>query len=377
MATNHSKRTGNAASDQQPDYAKVAENLYRRTSTGMYYALVKRGRKQFRRSLKTTDRSLANRKLADLRKKIAKLTLTDTGSTNFEAVAKSWMDSKRHALKPATISRREVCIKGLTPYLNPVPIRNISSAQCEKWLERRGNKLSPSSFVQELDTLKLILDHAVSKGLLLDNPAQTIQRRKVVSEKIAVPSREQFQQIITAIRDADGEFGTQGKGSDGADLVELLAYSGCRLNEAINIRWADVDLEHGRLVVTGGETGTKNHETRTVPITSALRELLLRLKVQRKNVQPSDAVSQIKDAKKCLQTACRNLGLPHFTHHDFRHFFATTCIESAVDIPTISRWLGHKDGGALAMKTYGHLRDEHSHAMSKRVSFEPTKTETS
>ncbi|MBM3832320.1 MAG: hypothetical protein FJ403_03390 [Verrucomicrobia bacterium] len=64
------------------------------------------------------------------------------------------------------------------------------------------------------------------------------------------------------------------------------------------------------------------------------------------------------------------MGFPQFTHHDFRHFFATTCIESGVDIPTISRWLGHKDGGALAMKTYGHLRQEHSLAMIKRVSLD-------
>ena len=38
-----------------------------------------------------------------------------------------------------------------------------------------------------------------------------------------------------------------------------------------------------------------------------------------------------------------------------------TCLQRAasnpgVDIPTVSRWLGHKDGGALAMKVYGHLR---------------------
>jgi hypothetical protein len=31
-----------------------------------------------------------------------------------------------------------------------------------------------------------------------------------------------------------------------------------------------------------------------------------------------------------------------------------------VDIRSISKWLGHKDGGALAMKVYGHLRQEHS-----------------
>lgn len=32
-------------------------------------------------------------------------------------------------------------------------------------------------------------------------------------------------------------------------------------------------------------------------------------------------------------------------------------------------WLGHKDGGALAMKVYGHLRDHHSVAMAQKVSF--------
>ncbi|MBU6401492.1 MAG: hypothetical protein KGS61_14340 [Verrucomicrobia bacterium] len=47
----------------------------------------------------------------------------------------------------------------------------------------------------------------------------------------------------------------------------------------------------------------------------------------------------------------------------------TSPLESGVDIPTISRWLGHSDGGALAMRVYGHLRQEHSFAMIKRVDF--------
>ena len=79
--------------------------------------------------------------------------------------------------------------------------------------------------------------------------------------------------------------------------------------------------------------------------------------------------SQIDSAKKHLATACRNLGYLHFTHHDFRHFFATTCIESGVDIPAVSRWLGHKDGGALAMRVYGHFRQKPSFSVVKRVSF--------
>lgn len=31
--------------------------------------------------------------------------------------------------------------------------------------------------------------------------------------------------------------------------------------------------------------------------------------------------------------------------------------------------LGHKDGGVLVAKTYGHLRDTHSHEMAKRMTF--------
>ncbi len=63
------------------------------------------------------------------------------------------------------------------------------------------------------------------------------------------------------------------------------------------------------------------------------------------------------------------MSIHRITHHDLRHLFATRCIESGVDIPTVSRWLGHKDGGALAMKVYGHLRDQHSVEMAQKVRF--------
>jgi integrase len=52
-----------------------------------------------------------------------------------------------------------------------------------------------------------------------------------------------------------------------------------------------------------------------------------------------------------------------------RHFFASVVIESGVDIPTLSRWLGHSDGGVLAQRVYGHLRQEHSQAMAQKVTF--------
>ena len=48
-------------------FHRVAENLYRLETSGGYYALLKRGDKQFRRLLKTKDRKLADRRLIELR----------------------------------------------------------------------------------------------------------------------------------------------------------------------------------------------------------------------------------------------------------------------------------------------------------------------
>jgi hypothetical protein len=69
-----------------PVFHKVGENLYRHAS-GKYYALLKRGGKQFRKSLKCSDRKLAERRLADMRQKIGKLTLSDETSRTLSIVA--------------------------------------------------------------------------------------------------------------------------------------------------------------------------------------------------------------------------------------------------------------------------------------------------
>jgi hypothetical protein len=118
------------------------------------------------------------------------------------------------------------------------------------------------------------------------------------------------------------------------------------------------------------ETGTKNWEIRTIPMISDVRVLLERIRSERSEKQWLDnPVIGVQECQKSIDSACKKLGIPRFTHHDLRHLFATRCIESGVDIPTVSRWLGHKDGGALAMKTYGHLRDEHSTNMAQKVTY--------
>jgi integrase len=359
---------GEAKEARKLVFHRVAENLYRLETSGGYYALIKRGDKQFRRSLKTKDRKLADRRLIELRAQVGNLTIGEDARLSFEQVAERWKAATQHGLKPSTVLRRETCIRNLTPFFKGVTVRHIQAHHCERWLTERGVKMAPQTMVHEIDTMRLVFDYAVHIGLMLASPARAIKRRKIVAKPIEVPTREQFKNLIEAIRASDGRLDSQRKAKAGADLVELLAYSGCRIQEATSLTWSNVDLDRNALTITGGEVGTKNHEHRTIPMTDALRSLLLRLR-EGTNPKLTDKVALIHDAKKCLSTASRRLGYPRFTHHDFRHFFATTCIEAGVDIPTVSRWLGHKDGGALAMRVYGHLRQEHSFAAIKKVHF--------
>jgi integrase len=349
-------------------FHRVAENLYRLESSGGYYGLLKRGDKQFRRSLRPKDRKLADRRLAELREQVGGLVISSDSRLFFEDIGQRWLDSTAHTLKASTIVRRKICLKNLAPFFAGVSMRNVQALDCERWVQGRAGKVAPQTMAHELNAMRAVFDYAVDHGLILANPAKKIKRRKVVHAPMTIPTREQFRRLVDTIRESDGREFSQGMAANGADLVEFLAYSGCRLNEGISITWADVDFQKGTFTVTGGERGTKNHEYRTVPMAEALRGLLQRLHDTRRP-KPTDSISFNNSARKSLQTACRRLGYPQFTHHDFRHLFATTCIEAGVDIPTVSRWLGHKDGGALAMRVYGHLRQEHSNSMIKRVSF--------
>jgi integrase len=105
---------------------------------------------------------------------------------------------------------------------------------------------------------------------------------------------------------------------------------------------------------------------------SELRTLLKAIKASR----PFDRQARllaVNEAQKSIDSAARKAGIPRLTHHDLRHLFATTLIEHGIDTPTVARLMGHKDGGALAMRTYGHLRDEHAQRVMAQVSYRDMK----
>src|ERR1022692_115354 len=110
---------------EQPVFHKVAENLYRLESSGGYYALIKKGGKQFRRSLKTKDRKLAERRLTELKEKVGVLQITEDAHANFKTLADRWLDSRKHKLAESTAEWYGYLIKNLAEFFGDASIRNI------------------------------------------------------------------------------------------------------------------------------------------------------------------------------------------------------------------------------------------------------------
>ena len=65
----------------------------------------------------------------------------------------------------------------------------------------------------------------------------------------------------------------------------------------------------------------------------------------------------------------RAAGLPWVGFHDFRHFFASQAVMAGIDYMTVAGWLGHRDGGVLVGKVYGHLSDSHRRRMADGFSI--------
>jgi integrase len=324
------------------------DNLLKNETSGRYYARFWRGGKQKWISLKTDVFTVAKIRIAKERKAFDATTETlravGTGDATVEECAKAYLEqvSNNTRIKASSIFVYQQCVKAIFeswPELKTAKPKAISKRDLEAWAKRFSEKYSPQRFNISIDALRKIFQVAVDQGALGENIAASIGKARIKTKHVELPSTDQFNQIIDTIRKQGG--------------------------------WCSHVKDDG-LWIHGGETGTKNYERRFLPMNTALARLLADLKANprfRRTTRSADFVLAIEECPKALSSACTTLNLPHITHHDLRHLFATRAIQASVDVPTVARWLGHKDGGALLMRTYSHLLQGHSQAMAAKLSF--------
>ncbi len=348
-------------------------NLVRHKSSGRYYARAYGNGKEVWKSLKTAHFSVAQARLSEFLKEHRTQQArqnVDTGSAKIIFNDAAELHRQRLAQNVTLKSRtrdywNEVLAALLKSWqtLGETEVRRITPTACREWAAQYAKIASATRFNNTVAVLRHVLKIAVESGVIYSNPAAELERKRVWQKVLTLPTKSQFAQIIETMRNARSR-----DSRNCADLAAGLAYTGCRISEANALEWSDLDFDKGVITVKGvDDENTKNGEIRRVPMIAAARALFERMESERDG--DATNVFRVRECQKSLDRAAKIVGAPRMTHHDLRHFFATVCIESGVDVPTVSRWLGHKDGGALAMRTYGHLRDEHSTAAAQKVTF--------
>jgi integrase len=282
--------------------------------------------------------------------------------------------------RPGTIENERQAISRWHSHLGHLRIDKITTPTIAGFLEKRlkggafgGRKLeSVSERTANLDlmTLRNVLKAAVDDGYLRDLPKmKMLAEPPTPKRQLLMP--EEFDRLIAAARTRCKKNGEQF-----ADYLRFLAFSGAREQEALRIKWADVDFDRERVTI-GADQLSKNWESRTVEFNPQLGALLRAMRRRRApdcawlfpspHRGPRD--EHARSFRESLKIAREAAGLEWVGFHDLRHYFCSMCVMAGVDFMTIATWLGHKDGGILVGKVYGHLLDEHRQYAAKQVHF--------
>jgi integrase len=269
-------------------------------------------------------------------------------------------ESSAHYRAQTVDNLRKSWAETIQTELDPVEIRKVSAGEVRRWADVVRAKASATRFNNTLGTFRRLFDIGIAAGELHRNPAQDIARSYKQPKATYTPTREEFTKLVEAIRKSPSRLA-----DDIADFVEFLAFTGARKEEAAHVLWSDFDPARERITFRK----TKNGLVRSNELIPEAVALIGTIKAKRDDAPREERIFRVSEAYGALRSAAATIGIPRISHHDLRDLFATTAIESGVDIPTVADWLGHQDGGALLLERYRKHRDEHAKQAVKRVSF--------
>lgn len=349
------------------DYA----HLYREKNSGIYYARMdsrQGGRKTIRRSLKTKELTEAIARMAAFLQEMGADTPAIGNISWYVAVDTYIAQQKmRPNLKPRALESVLLFVEHARKLVEQdMAAEAITANMCRLWWTQKAQSCSPRTANGALGAVRKIFAMLIDSRSVVSDPTAKRERLSLKPTEFFIPGKEEFVRIVEEIRRAPilRKYREKGLDSPAADMVAFLAYSGLRIEEARCLVWGDIRTDS--IFVPAIKHAVKR---RVLHINPALREVIERMRKTKISLAATSPVFVIENPRKALTNACIRMGLPHVRVHDLRHFFATTCIEQGVDIPTVAKWLGHQDGGALAMRVYGHLRDDHSREQASRLKF--------
>jgi integrase len=148
--------------------------------------------------------------------------------------------------------------------------------------------------------------------------------------------------------------------------IRLLLFTGCRLREILGLRWSEVDLERGLLLLPDSKTGRK-----TVVLNAPALEVLANVPKVRDCefiILGDDPKKPRADLNRPWRLITHHAGLRGLRIHDLRHTHASIGAGAGLGLPIIGKLLGHKHAHTTAK--YAHLDNDPLRRASDRIGNE-------
>jgi integrase len=140
----------------------------------------------------------------------------------------------------------------------------------------------------------------------------------------------------------------------GVAALRMLALTGCRLNEALSVRWVDVDLDRGILTLPDSKTGKSVRLLN--PATVELLTALPRFAGNPHVFPGKRRGTHLATVRRLWLAVCATADLEGLRIHDLRHSVASMAAGAGESLLVIARMLGHKQM-ATTMR-YSHWADD-------------------
>lgn len=313
----------------------------------------------------------AEREMPEILKRFYEGSLKHTSGETFKELMEDWLKDKKQSVRPATWKSYDWLVRmHLIPHLGDFKPDKL---QPKHFRTLYNDILAPKISAASIKKLHVIvndaLNRAVSDGIIMRNPAATVELPKGKMKLFNVWNTEQLQRFLETAKQDQYYI-----------AFELAASTGMRQSEILALRWVDVDFENKTIHVRqtyiedqkGYQFGDTKSESSTRSIAlfpdtvEALREH------KRKQAEEKMANRKIyRDHGLVVQTSVgtpvnpRNLmrnfyriikkaGLPPIRFHDLRHTHATILLKNDAHPKIVQERLGHSSIN-VTLDIYSHV----------------------
>ena len=196
-----------------------------------------------------------------------------------------FVEAKTRTVLPQSMTKYQGLSSYLRQYFRNRAADAITQTDAHKFCDWLSKRLRPVMVRERIATLRSCWNWAIARKVLTVNPWIEVKVRVARTQKKPF-TRDEIGRIIEGFR-SDCDYAYY------ADYVKFLLGTGCRLGEAIALRWRHLDANcqavwFGESYYRGQFKGLKTEDERVVMLTSRLTQMLLARRPDR--VSPDELI---------------------------------------------------------------------------------------